>query len=51
MIPSLEIKNKWINDVFIKERKVAGVLTKCSFTGNKMLGVIGIGVNVSTEPM
>lgn len=43
---------KWVNDVYIRERKVCGILTEAAFTpesGQLEYAVLGIGVNV-TEP-
>lgn len=45
-------KIKWVNDVYIKDRKVCGILTEGAFdaesTGLKY-AVVGIGINI-TEP-
>jgi biotin-(acetyl-CoA carboxylase) ligase len=46
-IPNLSVKNKWINDVFIHGKKAAGLLTKCSFIGQNIMAIIGIGVNIA----
>lgn len=40
---------KWVNDVFVDERKVSGILTEASFSAENMqlsYVVVGIGVNV-----
>jgi biotin-[acetyl-CoA-carboxylase] ligase BirA-like protein len=52
--PELENKSsvKWVNDVFINDGKVAGVLTQTQTIGNKVSNLfIGIGVNVKTTPV
>lgn len=42
---------KWINDVLLAGRKVAGVLTATQVSGERLTGVVlGIGVNVATTP-
>lgn len=41
---------KWVNDVFMEGRKVAGVLTEASFSADKKgldFAVVGIGINIS----
>lgn len=44
----IDAKSKWVNDVMINERKVAGILCESSFTENHTLDwmVVGIGLNV-----
>lgn len=42
---------KWVNDVFVNDRKVCGILTEASFdmeSGGLEYAIPGIGVNVST---
>lgn len=44
---------KWINDIWIGERKVCGILTEASVhfeTGHFSYAVVGIGVNVRRAP-
>lgn len=42
---------KWMNDIFIDDAKVGGVLTHTFSRGNSVSGaVIGIGVNVAASP-
>jgi biotin-[acetyl-CoA-carboxylase] ligase BirA-like protein len=42
---------KWVNDVVIDDRKVAGVLTQTQCVGDLLKDVImGLGVNVETRP-
>jgi len=41
---------KWPNDIYVDRKKIAGVLTECSFLGpNPEKVLIGIGVNVNQE--
>ncbi len=47
-IVSAESKIKWVNDIFIDGRKVAGILTEGAFTKGRIdYAVVGIGVNIS----
>lgn len=42
---------KWVNDVYINDRKVCGILTEGSInplTGNLDYAIVGIGINVHT---
>lgn len=43
---------KWINDLVLNKRKLAGILTELGFTAQGMVdhAVIGIGINVSQFP-
>ena len=47
----MRVDLKWINDIFIKERKVGGVLIKTNIIGNRCFIEVGIGVNLSAAPM
>ena len=39
---------KWINDIYINEKKVCGILTESSFDGaNVSYVVVGIGINIT----
>lgn len=47
-----ESKIKWVNDIYIDDKKVCGILTEGHFNSEKKLidaCVIGIGVNLSTK--
>ena len=46
----VECRVKWPNDVWIEERKVAGVLIEARADGEGGFAVIGVGLNVSTRP-
>lgn len=42
---------KWVNDVYIEDYKISGVLTHTQTTGNNVTGVfLGIGINVESIP-
>ncbi len=42
---------KWVNDIYLGDRKVAGILTEASFKSADTLDfvIVGVGVNVKTE--
>lgn len=45
-------KIKWVNDIFMEESKVSGVLDQTQIMGSKVVGAImGIGMNVETSPI
>lgn len=45
-----EIKIKWPNDIYIVDKKAAGILIENSVSGNKLQrSIIGIGINVNQE--
>lgn len=49
-ISNKETQIKWVNDVFINEKKVCGILTEGAFSledGKLNYAVIGIGINVN----
>ena len=42
---------KWPNDIYVQDRKLAGILTEFSVTGNRLNHVVlGIGINVNWNP-
>ncbi len=43
-----DVKIKWVNDIYIDDKKVCGILTEGAINSNKMLqyAVVGIGINV-----
>lgn len=50
-ITDLEIGIKWVNDLFLKNKKICGILTEAGLegeTGRMSYVVIGIGVNLRT---
>lgn len=50
-MPQLKVQCKWINDVFIEDRKVAGLLASCAIYGQRYLATIGIGLNIMAAPL
>lgn len=44
----LELRLKWPNDVWLHERKLAGILIETASVGEVRYAVIGIGINIST---
>ncbi len=45
----IEPKIKWVNDIFIKEHKVCGILTECFARKNNLYIALGIGINLTTK--
>lgn len=42
---------KWVNDIYMDNRKVCGILTEASFAQGKIdFAVLGIGINLYTPP-
>lgn len=49
---SIECKIKWVNDIYLNNKKICGILTEGVFDSNSQkIGafVIGIGINICTE--
>jgi len=48
---SVKAKIKWVNDIYVDEKKVCGILTEgfCSKSGDVQGVVIGIGINIAME--
>ena len=45
--PALDVKIKWPNDIYIGDKKVAGILIENSISGNYLKSsIVGIGLNV-----
>ena len=46
---SVEADIKWVNDIYVKGRKVAGILTKASFSSADKTDyvIVGIGINLT----
>ena len=52
IFPKLNFKLKWPNDIFLKKKKIAGILIETSILRNKIeYLVIGFGLNVISEPL
>src|SRR5579859_3747757 len=41
---------KWPNDVLLNDRKVAGVLAETTWDGEQLVAIVGVGINVRTDP-
>jgi BirA family biotin operon repressor/biotin-[acetyl-CoA-carboxylase] ligase len=49
-LPNLDFKIKWPNDIYVNEKKVAGILIENQITQlNLSSSIIGIGLNVNTK--
>ena len=47
---NVEVKIKWPNDLFIKSKKVCGILQEIIKLENKSFLIIGIGINTKKNP-
>lgn len=47
-LTDLKPRIKWVNDIYIDDKKVCGILTE-ALTGEKTTVIIGIGVNITTS--
>ena len=47
-LTDLNPKIKWVNDIYIYDKKVAGILTE-AVTGERISIIVGIGVNITTD--
>lgn len=41
-------KIKWVNDIFIDNHKICGILTECFSSNQKLYIALGIGINLTT---
>lgn len=50
--PELQFKLKWPNDIFLKKKKIAGILIETSIIKKKIeYLIIGFGLNIVSEPI
>lgn len=52
IVAGVDASIKWVNDIFVGEKKVCGILTEASLnfeSGGLEYAIVGIGVNVSTN--
>lgn len=45
-ITGLKTKIKWVNDIYLNDKKLCGILTENKIVGDSVTSVIGIGINV-----
>lgn len=51
-VAGVDTRIKWVNDIFIEDKKVCGILTEASLnfeSGGLEYAVVGIGLNISTS--
>ena len=46
----MKISFKWPNDIFVNEKKICGILQEVITVENKNFLIIGIGINVLSNP-
>lgn len=45
-----EVKIKWANDIYIKDKKIAGILVEHTLSNNQLsYSIVGIGLNINQE--
>ena len=45
----IDLKIKWVNDLYLEDRKVCGILCEKFYSNDKQYMCIGIGINLTTE--
>jgi len=45
----LKVDIKWPNDIYVSERKLAGILVETVETGNGPAAIVGIGINLTNQ--
>lgn len=48
-LTGIETGIKWVNDLYLGSKKVAGILTERIVSGGKTLTVVGMGINLTTS--
>lgn len=51
-VAKVKAEIKWVNDIFVQEKKVCGILTEASLnfeSGGLEYAVVGIGINIETK--
>lgn len=46
----IQCQIKWVNDILIDYKKIAGILCETSFTDNQQNLIIGVGINIHSHP-
>jgi len=48
-VTGIETEIKWVNDLYIKDKKVSGILCEAFSVGERSFVIVGVGINISTE--
>ena len=48
-LTGIQTQIKWVNDLYLGERKISGILTEALTTAEGTYVIVGIGVNLSTD--
>lgn len=48
-ITGIEVGIKWVNDLYINDKKICGILTESALYEEKRYVIIGIGINITTD--
>jgi len=51
LLKGKELRIKWPNDIYLNDKKVAGILTESKITSGKARVVAGIGLNIAIAPL
>ncbi len=46
---NLNPKIKWVNDIFLNDKKICGILSECFTANGKTMIALGIGINLTTK--
>jgi BirA family biotin operon repressor/biotin-[acetyl-CoA-carboxylase] ligase len=47
-VTNISVGIKWVNDIYLDEKKVSGILAEAFFANGRRYAAIGVGVNLST---
>lgn len=45
----IDVKIKWVNDLYLNGKKIAGILAQSFFAGDRRFVALGVGINISTR--
>lgn len=48
-LTGLQTQIKWVNDLYLNDKKICGILTETTGIGEARFLIVGIGINISTE--
>ncbi len=48
-LTGLQAEIKWVNDLYLHEKKICGILTESTGVGDERFQIVGIGINLHTD--